>query len=111
MSKHAGMQKVSARLLDAADEETASALAALLHPQWQEIGQSGRLWSREEMLAETGPGGHVGLDVVDVQRVSDDVVLLVWRSLRDDSTALRSSLWQRVSGRWVQRFHQGTREP
>ena len=30
MSKHAGMQKTSARLLDTADEETASALAALL---------------------------------------------------------------------------------
>lgn len=88
----------------------AASVAALLHPQWQEVGQSGRLWSREEMLAEIGPVGEVGLDVVDVHRVSDDVVLLLWRSLRDDSTALRSSLWQRVSGRWVQRFHQGTRE-
>ena len=30
MSKHAGMQKTSARLLDTVDDETASALAALL---------------------------------------------------------------------------------
>ena len=86
------------------------AVAALLHPQWQEVGASGRLWSREELLAEIGPLGQVGLDVIDVQRVSDDVVLLLWRSIHDDSAALRSSLWQRVSGRWVQRFHQGTRE-
>ena len=85
-------------------------VASLLHPQWQEVGQSGRLWSREEMLAEVAPVGRVGLDVVDVQRVADDVVLLLWRSLHDDASVLRSSLWVRTGGRWVQRFHQGTRE-
>ncbi len=86
----------------------AVSVAALLHPLWQEIGKSGRLWSRDEILAEIGPIGLISLEVVDVQRLSDDVILLLWRSHTDEASALRSSLWVRESGHWVQRFHQGT---
>ncbi len=88
-----------------------AAMAALLHPQWQEVGQSGRLWTREELLAEVGPlGTEVSLDVVSVERLSPDSILLLWRSITDDGSALRSSLWVRTSSGWQQRFHQGTRE-
>lgn len=87
------------------------AVAALLHPDWEEIGQSGRLWSREEILAEIGPiDVPVSLDVISVERLSADTVLLLWRSIADDGNALRSSLWVRMPRGWQQRFHQGTRE-
>ncbi|WP_200958112.1 ribonuclease HI family protein [Nocardioides sp. Soil805] len=87
------------------------AMAALLHPEWQEIGQSGRLWTREELLAEMGPlGVEISLDVVSTERLSPDTILLLWRSITDDGSVLRSSLWVRTSHGWQQRFHQGTRE-
>jgi ribonuclease HI len=87
------------------------AMAALLHPDWQEVGQSGRLWTREEMLAGIGPiGVEVSLDVVSVERLSPDSILLLWRSISDDGSALRSSIWVRTPRGWQQRFHQGTRE-
>ncbi|HYH33567.1 MAG TPA: ribonuclease HI family protein [Nocardioides sp.] len=87
-------------------------VAALLHPEWQEIGASGRLWTREEMLNSIAPLAEpVELEVVAVDRVGADAVLLVWRALGRTGTRLRSSLWLRSGGRWLQRFHQGTVEP
>ncbi|MBC2932755.1 DUF4440 domain-containing protein [Nocardioides sp. zg-1228] len=88
-----------------------AAVAALLHPDWQEIGSSGRLWDRAEMLAEIGPlASPVSLDVLTVSRVAPDAILLVWRASGDDGRRLRSSLWLRTGGTWQQRFHQGTPE-
>ena len=88
-----------------------AAVAALLHPQWQEVGRSGRLWTRADLLAEVGPIEPVSLDVVSVERIDRDTILLLWRALADERSTLRSSLWVRAGGQWQQRFHQGTDEP
>ncbi|WP_299520655.1 ribonuclease HI family protein [uncultured Serinicoccus sp.] len=90
-----------------------SSAAALLHPDWQEVGRSGRRWSREEMLDAITPlPDPVELEVLDVQRLPGDLVLLVWRGtgVGAGASTLRSSLWQRSGQRWQQRFHQGTPE-
>jgi ribonuclease HI len=87
-----------------------AAVAGLLHPDWSEIGASGRLWTRKELLAAIGPIATTSLDVVSVERLSSDAILLVWRGLTDSGSSLRSSLWVRDGKRWVQRFHQGTAE-
>ncbi len=88
-------------------------LAVLLDPGWTELGQSGRRWTRAELLAEL-PGaaslGEVDLEVLEVTELAPDVVLLLWRSHTDAGSALRSSVWVRSGGRWRQRFHQGTTE-
>ena len=89
-----------------------AAVAALLHPQWQEIGRSGRVWTREEMLAAVGPlDERVELEVIAIDRIDADTLLLVWRAVRESGeSTLRSSLWVRERGEWQQRFHQGTPE-
>ena len=88
-----------------------AAVAALLHPDWTEIGRSGRLWTREEMLNTIAPLTEpVTLDTVAVSRVDETTVLLLWRAVTDQRSTLRSSLWVRVAGDWRQRFHQGTDE-
>ncbi len=87
-----------------------AAVAALLHPEWEEIGASGRRWSRDELLAEIAPlPSPVELELLATHELSPDARLLVWRSV-GEAPALRSSLWVRAGGRWRQRFHQGTRE-
>ena len=87
-----------------------AAVAALLHPEWEEVGRSGWRWSREEMLASIGPlEERVELEVLAAHRIAADAVLLLWRSLPASGDAtLRSSLWVRSGERWLQRFHQGT---
>jgi ribonuclease HI len=88
-----------------------AAVAALLHPQWQEIGASGVLWERDALLDAIGPlDSPVTLDVITVSRIAPDLILLVWRASSDEGSILRSSLWQRAGGQWQQRFHQGTVE-
>jgi ribonuclease HI len=87
-----------------------AAVAALLHPDWQEIGASGRVRSRDEILAEIGPVKAVTLDVLTVTRPAPDTILLLWRAAGDAGSSLRSSLWVRAAGDWRQVFHQGTPE-
>jgi ribonuclease HI len=88
-----------------------AAVAALLHPQWCEVGRSGRLWERGEMLEVIAPlSTPASLDAISVSRVADDAILLLWRASTDERSTLRSSLWVRVGGHWQQRFHQGTDE-
>ena len=87
-----------------------AAVAALLHPDWQEVGRSGRLWGRDDILDEIGPIEPVALEVVSVDRVGDDLILLLWRASSDARSTLRSSLWVRAGRGWQQRFHQGTDE-
>lgn len=90
-----------------------AAVAALLHSAWEEIGRSGRRWSREELLTAIGPlDERVDLEVLSTDRVGADAMLLVWRAMQPSGAAtLRSSLWVRSGNRWLQRFHQGTPEP
>ena len=87
-----------------------AAVAALLHADWCEVGRSGRLWSRSETLAEIGPfSADVHLEVISASQLDARTILLVWRSVSDQGSALRSSLWVN-DGDWRQRFHQGTAE-
>ncbi|MBS2939487.1 ribonuclease HI family protein [Nocardioides sp. J2M5] len=101
-------------LLTDAVRSDRAAVAALLHPDWQEVGRSGRLWTRDDVLDAIGPIEPVSLDVVSVGRVDRDTILLVWRALADGRSTLRSSVWVRPADRsgspWQQRFHQGTDE-
>ncbi|NLT28883.1 MAG: ribonuclease HI family protein [Propionibacterium sp.] len=86
-------------------------VAELLHADWREIGASGRIWTRAEMLSVIGPLPSVPqVDPVSLHWLGDDAVVLVWRAITDTGSTLRSSVWQRQGGRWQQRFHQGTPE-
>jgi len=86
-----------------------AALAELLHPDWVEIGASGRFHDRASALDRLGALGDVDVEILQVQRIGDDLILLLWRTDHGGSV-LRSSLWQRDGNRWRQRFHQGTPE-
>ncbi|WP_374929929.1 RNase H family protein [Kytococcus sedentarius] len=87
-------------------------VAALLHSDWYEVGASGRVWTREEMLAEIGPLPEpVEVEVLSTSALDAHTLLLLWRAVTASGASVRTSLWVRESGRWRQRFHQGTREP
>lgn len=81
----------------------------LLHPEFTEIGASGRLWSRARMLATIAPlTSPTTLEVVGLDKLADDLLLLRWRSRSRGAVSLRSSLWQRTAAGWQLRFAQGT---
>jgi ribonuclease HI len=84
----------------------------LLHPEFTEIGTSGRLWTRDAMMMslEESPGSHMELELISVDRIGAEAILLVYRSHSREGAALRSSLWVLDGGQWRLRFHQGTPE-
>ncbi|SDD73041.1 ribonuclease HI family protein [Auraticoccus monumenti] len=99
-------------LLDPRVRVDAERLEQLLHPHWREVGRSGRLWGRAEMIDRLGrePGERVGLEVIEVSRIDAATMLLLWRSGSESVPALRSSVWTLGPSGWRQRFHQGTAE-
>ena len=84
----------------------------LLHPEFTEIGTSGRLWTRDAMMMslEESPGSHMELELISVDRIGAQAILLVYRSHSREGAALRSSLWVLDGEQWRLRFHQGTPE-
>ncbi|MGP0223488.1 RNase H family protein [Paenarthrobacter sp. NCHU4564] len=92
-------------------------IGVLLHPDFAEIGSSGRFWTRDAMMValEEDPGEPVDLELISADRLSEDSILLNYRSsghsgATPTGSSLRSSLWLLDRGQWRLRFHQGTPE-
>lgn len=105
------LEEVTAReLLLLQDEirEDAPSAAALIHPDYTEIGASGRIYDRDEILAHLAP--IPGLDVHDMvaEEIAPAVVLVRYSTTIEGSTAHRSSIWVHENDRWLLRHHQGT---
>lgn len=86
--------------------------AVLLHPDFMEIGSSGRVWTRDAMMMalEEDPGERTDIEILGADRIGPGAVLLTYRNFARSGTTLRSSLWVLDGGRWRLRFHQGTPE-
>lgn len=84
----------------------------LLHPDFTEIGSSGRFWTRDDMMMalEEDPGESVDLELLGADRIANNTMLLNYRSYARSGTTLRSSIWVLDGGQWRLRFHQGTPE-
>jgi hypothetical protein len=92
-------------------------LETLLAPDFVEIGASGRLWSRAEIIralvAETRPD-HPAADVREIEGryVAEDLVLLTFVTDSPSRRVRRCSLWRRTTGgQWQIAYHQGTPVP
>ena len=92
-------------------------LEELLHESFLELGRSGRTYDRAEILKSLPiekQAGTVRSQDFSLQRISDGVALLTYKSARLDERGalsrhtLRSSLWQQTPEAWKMRFHQGT---
>ncbi|MGY5764078.1 RNase H family protein [Brachybacterium sp. DNPG3] len=83
-------------------------VAALLHPDVCEIGESGRTFDLEEILEAVAPVDGSSAAGFVAEEVAPGVVLLCYETTGPQGTVLRSSLWLRDGDRWQLRHHQGT---
>ncbi|WP_431277469.1 RNase H family protein [Leifsonia poae] len=106
------VERLERELLEPAVRADSSRVAAILHPEFEEIGRSGRLWGRDDIVQAlaTEDSAAVDLDVLGTERLTSETILLTSRTTDARGSSLRSSLWLRVNGRWRLRFHQGTPE-
>lgn len=95
-------------------------LEQLLHPDFTEVGRSGRQYTRETVIAHlaaqrTQP--DVAAKNYCAKVLGPGVALLTYESAHrnPDGTlvlaALRSSVWLRTEGSWQLVYHQGTPAP
>jgi hypothetical protein len=92
-------------------------LEQLLHPEFHEVGRSGRTYSRKTIvnhLSAQRTQPVVVSDSFSVAELGSGIVLLTYRSAHVESSnrlanhTLRSSLWLKTAQGWQLRYHQGT---
>ncbi len=92
-------------------------LEELLHPEFHEIGRSGRSYDRETIvnfLAAQDSHPTVDSREFSVSALGPGIALLTYRSAHVEGDkhlvnhTLRSSIWLKASTGWQLRYHQGT---
>jgi hypothetical protein len=86
-------------------------LAALLADEFIEIGSSGRVYNKQQIIDllrhEGGQGSPPTLRDFSARRLAAEVILVIYSIV--ESQTIRSSVWKLIDGRWQMVFHQGTR--
>ncbi len=102
------------RLLHPSARTSPDELGALLHPEFREVGASGRVWDRDstiEMLTrEDNPSEPIHDEEMQGSVLAEGVVLLTYVSIAAERRVRRTSLWRwddAVAG-WRLFHHQGT---
>lgn len=105
--------RLEVELLDPAVRRDPSRLDQLLHPDFIEHGASGRVWTRDAIIAELpledDSAARTTSTELETHQVTADSILVTFRTTSTRVHAVRSSLWVRTTeGSWRIRFHQGT---
>lgn len=91
-----------------------SALGALLTEGLVEVGSSGRIWTRREILERLPNEAPFEFELLDfaTERLGESVILATYSCvlMRDGNAnhTRRSSVWVFAQDRWRMHFHQGT---
>ncbi|MFF9688282.1 DUF4440 domain-containing protein [Streptomyces sp. NPDC014623] len=101
------------RLLDPVVRASEDMLASLLHPDFREIGTSGRLWERDTIIAMlTAPDaprpGPLTASRMRGDQLAVDLVHLTFDTESKGLRSHRSSLWRLTGSGWLLYFHQAT---
>jgi len=99
------------QLLDPALRADAAFLRRVLADDFQEIGQSGRIYDKASMINRLpmAPGFSGPRTIIDFEarEMGPGLILAIYRIA--ETGTLRSSLWRRVNSGWELVFNQGTR--
>ena len=94
----------------------AARLAELLDDEFFEIGASGTVWTKREIIDALQKQTYATHEIDDfkVKLLSQDVALVTYRCRRAGEGApatdsLRSAVWIYRNGHWKLAFHQGTK--
>ncbi|GHA89427.1 MULTISPECIES: DUF4440 domain-containing protein [Streptomyces] len=101
------------RLLDPVVRVSEDLLASMLHPDFREIGTSGRIWDRDTIIgvltaADAPRPGPLTASRMRGERLAPDLVHLTFDTESKGLRSHRSSLWRLTGRDWLLYFHQGT---
>lgn len=111
------LMELETALLQTAVRASAARLDALLADGFREVGASGRVFGKHEVLTRLPDESGVVFmaEQMEVQMLGTDYALVTYRAIRSaegvDQASLRSSLWRREPSGWRMLYHQGTPLP
>ena len=110
------LRRLEEELLSQSTRKNARRVSELLAGNFREIGGSGRVYSKEDVLLALQDEEPIScsLENFEVRFLSEGVALATYRSLKEQLNsgpliALRSSIWIQEGDEWRMVFHQGTR--
>ena len=115
-SDHTELYRLEQLLALASERPTLDELERYIADDFFEHGASGKIWTKDEVIAAIQSWPSVERTVVDfsVRALSDTVVLVTYKSTRQaehtgmQRTSLRASIWRKHGKSWEMVFHQGT---
>jgi hypothetical protein len=111
------LRQLEERLLQPEGRRSAQDVADLLADEFVEIGSSGRVFNKQQILESLQHEESTQRSITAFQstQLASDVILTTYRVVRlntsdaQPTSSLRSSIWRLQDGRWKMVFHQGTR--
>lgn len=103
------------KLFQADVRASAEELNKLLAEQFYEIGASGEIYNKAQILENLAklPEVKITASEFNVIQMSSEIVLITYRALirtkKEQRSSLRSSIWKFIDDKWQMVFHQGTR--
>ncbi len=85
-------------------------LVHLIDPDFREIGRSGRIWRRDDVVPDLAgtPLEAVTLQDAEISEPIPGLALLTYLAITNSRRTRRASLWRRDEGAWRLLYHQGT---
>jgi len=85
-------------------------LHTLLADSFVEFGQSGNVYNKKDIIEHLLESPTVTFHASNfaVKELSSEIVLITYRTEKDNMRSLRSSIWQKIDDNWQMIFHQGT---
>jgi hypothetical protein len=91
--------------------KSAAQIAALLADEFVEIGSSGRIYDKDQIIGQLQQeSGEESLRTVSDftdRELADGLILVTYRII--ETRTVRSSIWKRTNSEWRMVFHQGTK--
>ena len=110
------IQALEEKLLQPEVRKSAEELNHLLSDNFREFGSSGRVFNKQQILADLASETTARFVMGDfaLTELSQGVVLATYKVIRSsenelETHSLRSSIWRKTGEVWQMVFHQGTK--
>src|SRR5277367_3368570 len=115
------LRRCEEKLFESSVRKNAEIVASMLTDDFQEFGSSGRVYSKDQIIAELQSESprRITMQGFRAQLLSNEIALVTYRSRRiehDGATAespatefLTTSIWVLRDNQWKVLFHQGTK--
>ena len=112
LEKH--IRQLEEELLSPEVRSSLERMEAVLAEDFLEIGLSGRIYAKKQVLQALLSEPEVHYEVMDftMRPLAGEVLLVTYRTIRQEAPedpqvqSLRSSIWKRIDDRWQMVFHQ-----